>query len=48
MTRRPSSWQLVRERALAAEGGPSLWNSWFSRLTGACAQPVRWPRWRWS
>ena len=30
----PSSWQLVRERALAAEGGPSLWTSWFGRLTG--------------
>jgi len=30
----PASWQLVRERALAAEGGPSLWNSWFGRLTG--------------
>jgi anti-sigma factor RsiW len=29
----PSSWQLVRERALAAEGGPSLWAGWFGRLT---------------
>jgi anti-sigma factor RsiW len=29
----PSSWQLVRERALAAEGGPSLWTGWFGRLT---------------
>jgi len=28
----PSSWQLVRERALAAEAGPS-WTAWFSRLT---------------
>ena len=29
----PSSWQLVRERALATEGGPSLWTAWFARLT---------------
>lgn len=28
----PASWQLVRERALAAESGPSLWTGWFSRL----------------
>jgi anti-sigma factor RsiW len=29
----PSSWQLVRERALAAESGPSLWTGWFGRLS---------------
>jgi anti-sigma factor RsiW len=29
----PSSWQLVRDRALAADGAPSLWSGWFSRLT---------------
>jgi hypothetical protein len=29
----PSSWQLVRQRALAAEGGPSPWIAWFGRLS---------------
>jgi hypothetical protein len=29
----PSSWQLVRDRALAAERAPWLWTGWFGRLT---------------
>ncbi|HEY7847938.1 MAG TPA: hypothetical protein VIC83_07095 [Candidatus Limnocylindria bacterium] len=31
----PSSWQLVRERALATEAAPSLWIAWFGRLTAS-------------
>ncbi|HEX5579274.1 MAG TPA: hypothetical protein VFY43_06380 [Candidatus Limnocylindria bacterium] len=28
----PSSWQLVRARALASDGAPSLWAGWLGRL----------------